>query len=243
MKRCEFGSNPRWARRKESRPQELLDAALEVFGEKGFAGAKLDEVAKKAGVAKGTVYLYYPNKEELLKSVVREHVSPIVKEVSLAQQSKGHASSADQIADAIDQWWTRYGSTRLSAITKIILTETNAFPDIGRFFHGEVIQPWWDYLEGILKRGVDQGEFSPIDTEYVAKILCAPLVTLGVWKRTMDLCCDTHTDANRYLNTYTKLVLSGLLAGKGQTPCLQNSDNNKSFMTTVEEMGLFQPQK
>lgn len=201
---------PKWERRKQDRPQELLEAALHVFGSKGFAAARLDDVAKRAGVSKGTVYLYYCNKEELLKEVVRQNVSPIVESVKDAQSLCDQAHSADLITDAINQWWTRYGSTELNAITKLILSESNAFPELGRFFYEEVIHPWWDYLESILQRGIDRGEFPDLDTEYTAKVLCAPLVTLGIWKRSMDICCDLETDPARYIEAYTRMILTGL---------------------------------
>ncbi|MDX1667789.1 MAG: TetR/AcrR family transcriptional regulator [Limnobacter sp.] len=201
---------PKWERRKQDRPQELLQAALHVFGSKGFAAARLDDVAKRAGVSKGTVYLYYSNKEELLKEVVRQNVSPIVDSVKDAQSLCDQAHSADLITDAINQWWTRYGSTDLNAITKLILSEATSFPELGRFFYEEVIHPWWDYLESILQRGIDRGEFPPLDTEYTAKVLCSPLVTLGIWKRSMDLCCNLDTDPARYIQAYTRMILNGL---------------------------------
>ena len=65
-------ARPRWERRKEARPAELLAAALELFVEKGYAGTRLDDVAQRAGVSKGTLYLYFENKEDLFKAVVRE---------------------------------------------------------------------------------------------------------------------------------------------------------------------------
>ncbi|NJM32091.1 MAG: TetR/AcrR family transcriptional regulator [Limnobacter sp.] len=209
MKHCTRQDTPRWERRKEDRPQEILCAAVQVFGEKGFACAKLEEVAKKAGVSKGTVYLYYPNKEELLKSVVREYVSPIVNTVRAEQSQQQNQSCAAQIEHAIWQWWQKYGSTELSAITKLILNESASFPELGRFFYEEVIRAWWIYLQEILDKGVKSGEFSPIDTEYAAKVLCSPLVTLAVWKRSMDVCCDTHTDPQRYIKAHVQWCFMG----------------------------------
>lgn len=208
MKHCLSNVQPRWTRRKQERPQELLDAALTIFSEKGFAGARLEDVAKSAGVSKGTVYLYYSNKEELLKAVVKEHVSPIVEEAKrLLEPEK---SSANLIREAIHLWWMKYGSTKLSAITKIVLSEAIAFPDLARFFYDEVVQPWWNYLEGVLKRGISRGEFNEIDTQYAAQVLCAPLVTLGLWKRTMDTCCGLNTDPLRYIEAHIQMVLGGL---------------------------------
>lgn len=210
MKQMAVVASPKWERRKEDRPQELLKAALQVFGQKGFAGSRLEDVAKIAGVSKGTVYLYYSSKEELLKAVVREHISPIVETVKTRQRLCNKTHSADLITDAINQWWTRYGSTELNSITKIILGEATAFPDLGRFFYEEVIQPWWEYLESILQRGIDRGEFPEMDKEYTAKVLCSPLVTLGLWKRTMDVCCELDTNPTRYIQAYTQMILKGL---------------------------------
>src|SRR5690349_21431284 len=71
-------TRPRWHRRKEARPAEIVAAALDVFVERGFAAARLEEVARRAGVTKGTVYLYFRNKEALLKAVVRENIVPVI---------------------------------------------------------------------------------------------------------------------------------------------------------------------
>jgi AcrR family transcriptional regulator len=209
MDACTKDAQPRWSRRKEARPQELLCAALEIFGEKGFAAARLEDVAKKAGVSKGTVYLYYANKEELFKAVVKEHIAPIVGE-AIALQTDNKTAMA-LIQEAIHIWWDRYGSTKLSTITKIILSEANCFPELGLFFYQEVVQPWWTHLESILKRGVHNLELRPMDTEYTAKVLFAPLVTLAIWKKSMDPCCQINTDPVRYINAHIQMVMDGLL--------------------------------
>lgn len=215
MKHVLANHTPRWTRRKDARPQELLESALAVFSEKGFSGARLEDVAKNAGVSKGTVYLYYPNKEELLKAVVLEHVSPIVTEA--AEQVDESESSTTQIREAIHLWWARYGSTELSALTKIVMFEAHAFPELGQFFHQKVITPWWNFLESLLQRGIRRGEFSDIDTEYAAKVLCAPLVTLSLWKRTMDPCCNLDTDPLRYIEAHIQMVLNGLTCPKNRS--------------------------
>lgn len=212
MKHCVANATPRWTRRKDARPQELLTSALRVFSEKGYSGARLEDVAKNAGVSKGTVYLYYPNKEELLKAVVIEHVSPIVDEAR--HQQDEDKSSSTLIREALHLWWQRYGSTELSSLTKIVMSEANAFPELGRFFHDTVIAPWWAYLESLLQRGIQRGEFADIDVEYAAKVLCAPLVTLGLWKRTLDTCCNIDTNPMRYIEAHLQMVLNGLTCPK-----------------------------
>lgn len=237
MKHALLAASPRWTRRKDARPQELLDSALTIFCEKGFAGARLEDVAKNAGVSKGTVYLYYPNKEELLKAVVIEHVSPIVAEVQ--QMLETDKPSATLMREALHLWWLKYGSTKLSALTKIVLSEANAFPELARFFYDNVVNPWWDYLESVLKRGIDRGEFAAIDTEYAAKVLCAPLVMLGLWKRTFDVCCNIDTNPLRYLEAHIQMVLNGLscpnfiaaqkAAAQPNTPDGRNADSGGLF--------------
>src|SRR3954469_7259386 len=115
-------SKPRWERRKEARPQELLAAALDLFVERGFAATRLDDVAARAGVSKGTLYLYFANKEELFKAVVRESMLPALDEAEdLIKHHQGH--SAALFEDIIMGWWERIGQSKVSGITKLIMAE------------------------------------------------------------------------------------------------------------------------
>ncbi len=122
----------RWARRKEARPQELLAAALDLFVERGFAATRLDDVAARAGVSKGTLYLYFANKEELFKAVVRENMLPVLDEAAdLIQQHEG--DSATLFQDIMLGWWERVGNTKVSGITKLIMAESGKFSGSGPF--------------------------------------------------------------------------------------------------------------
>src|SRR5471030_357608 len=106
---CPFKNKPRWVRRKEARPQELLAAALDLFVERGYAATRLDDVAAQAGVSKGTLYLYFTNKEELFKAVVRETVLPVLGEAeAILDRYEGH--SADLFREFILSWWERIGN-------------------------------------------------------------------------------------------------------------------------------------
>src|SRR5262245_31423824 len=127
-------------RRKEARPQELLDAALDLFVEKGFAATKIEDVAARAGVSKGTVYLYYPSKEELLKAVIRQNLSlSIARGGDLAASFPG--STAELLAALSQAWWSRVGETQASGIFKLIITEMRNFPEFASFYRAEVIEP------------------------------------------------------------------------------------------------------
>ena len=119
-------------RRKEARPQEILDAALEIFVRKGFAATRTEDVAAGAGVSKGTLYLYYPSKEELLKAVIRHHLSAAIAEG--AQQFARHQGSMrEMLGEVLAQWWVRLVESPASGVFKLVVTEMRNFPEIGAF--------------------------------------------------------------------------------------------------------------
>src|SRR6187551_1728033 len=151
-------------RRKEARPGELLDAALDLFVEKGFAATRSEEVAARAGVSKGTLFLYFPTKEELFKAVVRENISGRFQQWNEEFQTF-EGSSADMVRYCMKVWWERVGATTASGITKLIISEARNFPDIAAFYQQEVIKPGTDLIRRILQRGVDRGEFKVFDLE------------------------------------------------------------------------------
>ena len=145
-------------RRKEARPQELLDAALALFAEKGFAATRAEEVAQRAGVSKGTLYLYYPSKEELFKAVVRQNLSSLIAE---GQEVAAHyeGPSADLLTQLLHIWWERVGCTPAASIHTIRLAEVRNFPELAQFYSDEVIEPADRLFSGCVQRGIDAGEF------------------------------------------------------------------------------------
>ena len=160
-------------RRKEARPQELLDAALELFVEKGFAATKTEDVATRAGVAKGTLYLYYPSKEELLKAVVRENLGGLIAEG--ATIASGFTGSTTELLLLIMQtWWERVGNTKTSGIFKVIITEMGNFPDFADFYMAEVMEPGHQLFMRILQRGIDNGELRQTHLFETVHVLSKP---------------------------------------------------------------------
>src|SRR5512137_284492 len=148
---------PTRQRRKETRPQELLDAALELFVEKGFAATRSEEVARRAGVSKGTLYLYYPSKEELFKAVVRQSLAHIIAEgLELAESFAG--STSDLLIRLMDTWWQRVGNTPAAGIHKVVLAEVRNFPELAQFYNDEVIVPADRLFSTTVQRGIDRGE-------------------------------------------------------------------------------------
>ncbi|HSI55695.1 MAG: TetR/AcrR family transcriptional regulator [Ramlibacter sp.] len=198
-------------RRKEARPGELLDAALELFVEKGFAATRAEEVAARAGVSKGTLFLYFPSKEELFKAVVRENISGRFQEWNEEFQTF-EGSSADMVRACMKIWWERVGATRASGITKLIISEARNFPDIAAFYQQEVIKPGTDLIQRILQRGVDRGEFHVHDMEYATFSISAPMIFLIMMKHSMGVCMPAGypLDPERYIDSQVETLLNGL---------------------------------
>jgi len=200
---------PRWERRKDARPVELLAAALQLFVEKGYAGTRLEDVAAQAGVSKGTLYLYFENKEELFKAVVRENVVALISR-SADEVSHYTGSSTELVAYLITAWWKEYGDTPAGGLSKLIMAESGNFPELARFFHDEVIRPWHDVLAAALHRGIERREFRAVDPALTVRIIAAPLVMLSLWTRSFGPCSNEPVDAEAYVAAHVDMVLAGL---------------------------------
>ena len=209
-------------RRKEARPGELLDAALHLFVEKGFAATRAEEVAARAGVSKGTLFLYFPSKEELFKAVVRENISGRLPEWNQEFQTY-EGTTADMLRDCMNAWWQRVGATRASGITKLIIGEARNFPDIAAFYQQEVIVPGQALIRRILQRGVERGEFRVLDPEYAIFSVTAPMIYLIMMKHSLGACVpqDYPLDPERYIASQVETLLHGLcVRGDRSAPTL-----------------------
>ena len=203
--------SPRWARRKEARPGELLDAALDLFVERGFAATRLDEVAARAGVSKGTLYLYYASKEELFKAVVIENLAGRFTEWN-REFDEYEGSTADMLRYCMRVWWERVGATKASGLTKLMMSEGRNFPELADFYRREVVRPGHQLLRRIVQRGIDRGEFAPVDVDLAIYTVIAPMVFLMLTKHAPAICFDeTATiDPEKYLALQAETVLHGL---------------------------------
>ena len=198
-------------RRKEARPGELLDAALDLFVEKGFAATRAEEVAARAGVSKGTLFLYFQSKEELFKAVVRENISGHFKEWNETFDNfKG--SSAEMVELCMQQWWRRVGATKASGIEKLMLSEARNFPDLADFYHQEVVEPGQSLIRRILQRGTDSGEFKKIDLDYAVFSIIAPMVFMMLAKHSAATCVSNWAgmEPEKYIASQLHIILYGM---------------------------------
>ncbi|MGD8476243.1 MAG: TetR/AcrR family transcriptional regulator [Burkholderiales bacterium] len=205
----------RWTRRKEARPAELMSAALELFVERGFAATRLEDVAARAGVSKGTLYLYFSSKEDLFKAVVRGGIVPAIERAE--KRLEDHRGSASElIRDVLKGWWFSVGNTRLGGIPKLMIAESGNFPDLAQFYYDEVISRGHRLVAAAVQLGVDSGEFLPVDVEYAMRLVIAPLWLLTVWRFSFDQCDRHKLDPVTYLDAHIDMILRGL--GAAATP-------------------------
>jgi TetR/AcrR family transcriptional regulator len=198
-------------RRKQDRPGELLEAALDLFVEKGYAATRVEEVALRAGVSKGTLFLYFPSKEDLFKAVVRDNIVETVAQ-GAAEVAQFQGSSAALIEWMMLQWWLRYGATKASGISKLVMSEASNFPELAQFYRTEVIEPGHDLVRNALQRGIDQGEFRPVALELAVHSIMAPLLFLVMWKHSMAPCCPSQEpiDPEAFISQHAQLLVRGL---------------------------------
>ena len=197
-------AKPRWQRRKDARPEELVAAALEVFVERGYAGTKLADVARRAGVTKGTIYLYFENKEALFKAVVRQTIVPVIAQgEALARSFTG--SARDLLEQLVREYWRLVGETALAGIPKLMMAEAATFPELTRFYYDEVVARGHRQL-----RGITNGEFRPVDVMLAAKLAMSPLMHATVVRRAFASCMPEGFNIQAYLDTHIDLYLHGI---------------------------------
>jgi AcrR family transcriptional regulator len=203
---------PRWTRRKDARPEEISAAALDLFVERGYAGTRLEDVAARAGVSKGTVYLYFASKEDLFKAVVREGLVSPITEFRSAVLEQHQGTSFELLRMLVHGWWERIGATRISGIPKLILAESRNFPEIAKFYLEEVVEPGQAVLEAIVARGIASGEFRRVDPRDTGMLLIAPLLLIALWRNSLGHFQPGGIDAMRVLDAHLEMVRRALAA-------------------------------
>lgn len=219
-------------RRKQARPGELLDAALALFVEKGFAATRVEEVAARAGVSKGTLFLYFQSKEELFKAVVHENLAGRFVEWN-EEFERFEGDSADMLRACLTAWWERIGATPASGITKLMISEAQNFPELASFYQREVMEPGKALIRRILQRGVDRGEFRVDDMDYAIYSVIAPMIFLMMNKHSLGTCVPATEplDPHRFVAMQTGILLQGLClrtAGQGASKDTQRRARGQS---------------
>lgn len=198
-------------RRKEARPGELTQAALALFVEKGFAATRLEDVAARAGVSKGTLYLYFDSKEALFKAVIQEGIIPVLAHGEATLQAH-QGSSSELLQTLLLAWWKMIGGTTLAGVPKLMISEARNFPEVAQYYCDNVISRGRALLRRVLEQGMASGEFRQVDIELCIDVTMAPLLMLAVWRFSMAQCRCSQAEPEDVLNMHFDLLLRGLHA-------------------------------
>jgi AcrR family transcriptional regulator len=210
-------SGPRWHRRKQARPSEIIDAALIEFVEHGFAGSRLEDIARRAGCTKGTIFLYFDSKQELFKAMVRRTMLPVLETgESLIERHDGTAQ--ELLVSLLRQRFEYMTNTAACALPKLMLSEAANFPELARFYHDEIITRSHSIIERALKSGVERGEFREMDTSNVARAAVAPLLLVAAWKFSFMKHAQVDLDPVAYFETALDVLLRGIRRDGAQEP-------------------------
>ena len=203
-------------RRKEARPAEIVDAALSLFVERGFSATRLDDVAERAGVSKGTVYLYFDSKEALLAEAVGRNIGPLLAEFAQAIGDPG-ISASSLIERFVRRWWQVLSASPMQGVPKLMVSESGNFPELARHFVDNFIARMQDgVLATVLRKGVASGEFAAMDVDYAVRVLIHGLVFMPIWMHSLGRVDERPFDPDRYLDCWLDLSLRALRAPAGE---------------------------
>jgi AcrR family transcriptional regulator len=197
-------------RRKAERPQEILEAAFVEFSRNGYATTTLDRIAEHAGVTKGTIYVYFENKEHLFISMVREITKTTLDTVH--QMFENHEGSTAELLRAQFSFIYQHivEDKRRREVVRMLIAEAPRFPELADRYHEEILRPCLDMLRQAIKRGMDRGEFRKSSILDSPQVVIAPIALVDLW---MMMFGDRQPlDLKAYFNAHLDLVLNGLLA-------------------------------
>ena len=204
---------PRWQRRKDARPTEILAAALETFAEHGYAATKLEDVARRAGVTKGTLYIYFESKEALFKAEVRENVVPILATAEqLAEDPLAEPEAV--LRRLVGDWWAAMGPSQLGGLPKLVMSEAANFPELAQFWYDEVVQRGRQTFARVLRRGIEAGAFRPVNVDLAVRMILAPVLMAAIWKHSFHACEKEAFPVDQYLSTSIDIFLGGICASR-----------------------------
>lgn len=199
---------PRFQRRKEDRPQEITDAAFEVFARKGYSRARVEEVAKKAGVSKGLLYVYFRTKEELFKAVIR---SVVVRRVDALLQAveTTELSSEEFIRGPLLDFMKQVPGSPITIVIKLLIAEGQRHPDLVDFYWENVVARGLTAISGFIRRGVERGEFRETAVTDMPQVVLAPMMLSMIWRLVF---AKHELDTDKLMETQIEMILAWIKA-------------------------------
>jgi len=187
----------------------VLDAALELFIANGFAATRVEDVARRAGLSKGAVYLYFPSKEALLEGLVRRAVTPIATQ---ALEQLGHFEGDPRIAISatLRMVATKLVDPKLIAIPRPIMREVVQFPELAIMYRNEVLNHVLPVAERLIARGIAQGYLRPVDPELTVRSIVGPIALHLILAEVFQLVPEDGLAMDRLLENHLSILFDGM---------------------------------
>lgn len=201
---------PKFKRRKADRPEEIVAAALEVFAEKGFAAARLDDIARRAGVSKGAIYLYFATKEDIFRAVVEQGVAPNLAAVQAAIANNPN-SFPDLLRSFIGVISGVVTDSPVGGIVKMVIGEARNFPELAQVWHDRLVAPALGAMAGAIAAAQARGELRPGDPRAYALSLISPLLVGVIWRETFTPIGAEPFDIPALAKQHVELWLRGMV--------------------------------
>lgn len=206
----------RWMRRKDERAPEILDAALACFAEKGFAATRMEDIARRAGISKGTIYLYFESKEAVFKALARQSVGAQIAAVA-GQIKASDAHSADLLRFVLATMGRFVRTSDRVVLPRVLLAEAGNFPELTQFWRREIIDQGLGLFAAIIRRGVERGEFRDVPPQHAARLCVAPLLIVALWRALFEKLDEEPYDYEGLVDAHIATLLRGL-SPEGATP-------------------------
>jgi AcrR family transcriptional regulator len=200
---------PKWNRRKEDRPTEIVDAAMDLFAEKGFANTNLNDVAKRAGVVKGTLYRYFDTKESVFRAVVQQALATHLQDLEKAAAAFD-GSLAEFVPMLLKRAANRLGNARLPGIARMVLTESRVFPDLAAVWHDELVTRMLALITGLIVKAQDRGEVRPGDPKLYAFSILGPMAMGVLFHEVFGSSRSTAPDLDKLAAQHAETIMRGL---------------------------------
>jgi len=206
------GRPPRWKRAPEARPRQILEAAFRIFGTRGLHTATLEEVAREAGISKGTIYLYFPSKADLFSAMLRARVHDLMPALQPSGRVPHGVRAQRQLALLARRLHRFFRTPAFLNVYRAVIGEAAAFPEAAQSLYREGVLPANRRLAEFLRVGMDAGEFRQVDPLIAARAFVGMLQIFAISQGLLGGQRVYPMPESRILNTVTDLFFHGLLA-------------------------------
>lgn len=205
-----MAQKPKWRRRSDERPDEILDAALDEFNERGFDGTRVEDIARRAGISKAGVYLYFLSKEEILRELIEREIAPIARKMHELADA-GTDDPLGTLRALVAAFATVMANPRLFAVPRVVISVSARFPEIGAYYRENVVEHGVGAIAALHRAGVRKGVFRDLDSEAVARAIAGPMMLHAMWMHVLGGDPGKASPAER-AQAHVDLLLKGLLA-------------------------------